>query len=89
MTAGHKEETRKACRPILATSPALEAALVRLARRCPDVVYAIRARTRAQIESTQIVRPRPYRMRGGPVEDARGTGDLASVDPSGRPHQNR
>jgi hypothetical protein len=25
------------------------------------VVYAIRARTRAQIESTQIVRPRPHR----------------------------
>jgi hypothetical protein len=40
------------------------------------VVYAIRARTRAQIESTQIVRPRPQ-TRGGPVEGARGTGDLA------------
>jgi hypothetical protein len=40
------------------------------------VVYAIRARTRAQIESTQIVRPRPHRTRGGPVEGARGTVDL-------------
>jgi hypothetical protein len=32
------------------------------------VVYAIRARTRAQIESTQIVRPRPHRTRRGLVE---------------------
>jgi hypothetical protein len=32
-------------------------------------------RTRAQIESTQIVRPRPDRTRGEPVERARGTGD--------------
>jgi hypothetical protein len=32
------------------------------------VVYAIRARKRAQIESTQIVPPRPDRTRGEPVE---------------------
>jgi hypothetical protein len=43
------------------------------------VVYVIRARTRAQIESTQIVRPRPHRTRGGPVEGARGTGDLVGL----------
>jgi hypothetical protein len=39
------------------------------------VVNAIRARTRAQIEITQIIRPRTHRTRGGPVEGARGTGD--------------
>jgi hypothetical protein len=33
-----------------------------------SVGYAIRVRTRAQIESTQIVRPRPHRTLGGPVE---------------------
>jgi hypothetical protein len=43
------------------------------------VVYAIRARTRAQIESTQIVRPRPHRTRGGLVEGVRGTGDLSTL----------
>jgi hypothetical protein len=41
------------------------------------VVYAIRARTRAQIESTQIVSSAATQTRGGPVEGARGTGDLA------------
>jgi hypothetical protein len=42
-----------------------------------DGVGAIRARTPAQIESTQIARPRPHRIRGGQVENAPGTGDLA------------
>jgi hypothetical protein len=42
------------------------------------VVHAIRARTRAQIESTQIIRQRPHRTRGGQVERARGTGDPRS-----------
>jgi hypothetical protein len=42
------------------------------------VVCAIRARTRAQIQSTQIVRPRPHRTRGGPVEGPRGTGACRS-----------
>jgi hypothetical protein len=40
---------------------------------------AIRARTRAQIESTQIVRPRPHRTRGRLVEGVRGTGDLSTL----------
>ena len=43
------------------------------------VVYAIRARTRAQIESTQIIRSRPRTTRGGQVERARGTGALRSA----------
>jgi hypothetical protein len=44
------------------------------------VVCAIRARTRAQIQSTQIVRPRPHRTRGGLVEGPRGTGDLSQLE---------
>jgi hypothetical protein len=43
------------------------------------VVHAIRARTPAQITSTQIVRPRPHRTRGGQVEKARGTGALSQA----------
>jgi hypothetical protein len=42
-------------------------------------VHAIRARTRAQIESTQIVCPRPHRTRGGQIETARGNGLMRLV----------
>jgi hypothetical protein len=43
------------------------------------VSYAIRARTRAHLERTQIVRPRPSRTCGGEAENARGTGVMRLV----------
>ena len=37
----------------------------------------------------QIAHPQPHRTGGGQLKNARGSGDLASVDPSGWPLQNR
>ena len=45
-----------------------------------DVVYAIRARTRAHIYDAQIARSRQHRMRDRKLENAHGSGDLAQVN---------
>jgi hypothetical protein len=46
------------------------------------VVYAIRARTHAPINSAQIARSLPHRMSQLPRRTARGTGDLGRTPPT-------
>jgi hypothetical protein len=44
------------------------------------IVSVIHARTRAQIERTQIVRSWPHRTRASQADNARGTGAVSSID---------